>query len=160
MGFKWIDTLFWFNPKLERIAVVPQGLANLKTMADDLEGTGDLLAVYVPAGADHPMVISETRGRVVGAVRLVRMPHGKTTADYADKDPATGEVRWPHGWPCEVVYCPPPNQCPLLSDLLAKLDPPKRLDELTIRFRAGPIHLNSRLAAILDDAFSAFERLR
>ncbi len=107
MKFAWIEPLFYFGRDIDHIAVTPNAEGVLDEMSKELLATGDLIAIYIPEGSENAATIPSTRGRIVGAVRLVEMREGTSTADYADVDIETDKIRWPHGWPCEVVYCPP-----------------------------------------------------
>jgi hypothetical protein len=92
-------------------------------MVEDILGTDDLVAIYIPKGTAEVYEPGEMRGRVVGAVRLLSMEPGKTTRDYFYRD-WDKKMRWPLGWPCKAVYAPDVSQCPVLQSLVEDLHGP------------------------------------
>jgi hypothetical protein len=68
----------------------------------ELSGNDDLVAIYIPEGTDEAYQPGKRRDRVVGAVRLLPMPRGKSVTDYFYRD-LDGSLRWPFGWPREAV---------------------------------------------------------
>jgi hypothetical protein len=87
---------------------VPVGAEKkLNEMAEQLVGTDDLIAIYVPMNTPPVYGGDDLRGKVAGAVQLVEMPVGKSTGDFVFKDLIDGSLRWPTGWPCQVVFFPP-----------------------------------------------------
>lgn len=97
---------------------------------------------------------------MIGAVRLLPMPAGKSMGDYFYKDDATGRIRWPVGWPCEPVAEPPNDEAPLLEPTTQSAD--HRLGaypELTTPVALGspqapPGSRSTAIARALDEAFA------
>lgn len=149
MRFRYIEPMFGFEAGQTHICV-PQGADDaLRNMSDDLVGSDDLIAIYIPQGTHDVYEVNDMRGKVVGAVRLLPMPPGKTTADYFYKD-WDGSLRWPVGWPCEAVYAPPIDQCPMLRSLVELLFGPDNFKAYVARFQRGPFELDGRMAKELD----------
>jgi hypothetical protein len=51
--FQWIEPLYRFEAAIDHIAVPGSAEATLLEMADELVGTGDLIAIYIPEGTDE-----------------------------------------------------------------------------------------------------------
>lgn len=156
--FRYIEALFGFAPDQSHICVPAGADHPLERMVDDVLGTKELIAIYIPAGTADVYKVNEMRGRVVGAVRLLPMPKGRTTADYSYKD-WDGTLRWPIGWPCEAVYAPPVDQCPLLKPIVEMLFGPDLFRTYTARFQQGPFPLESNVARELEKRFARFAPL-
>lgn len=158
MKFRWIEPLYGFAPDLEHVAVPASAERILLKMADELVGTDDLVAIYIPEGTDEAWEADSMRGRVVGAVRLLEMPKGKEINDYPHRD-LDGSLRWPIGWPCEVVYAPPVELCPVLRSEVEYVFNQEAFKPYVARFQHGPFPLEKRMAAWLERRFSEFEKL-
>lgn len=158
MRFRYIEPMFGFGADQKHVCV-PHGADQLlQDMASDLVGTDDLIAIYVPEGTGDVYGAQAMRGKVVGGVRLLPMPDGKTIRDYFYRD-WDGSLRWPVGWPCEAVYAPPVEQCPTLRGLVELLHGPESFKPYVARFQKGPFELDGRMAKELEKRFSAFSRL-
>jgi len=120
---RWITPLYGFREDCEHIGVPENARALLQLMADDVVGTRRLVAIYIPEGTEDVYEPGGLRGRVVGAVRLVKMPSRRKMEDcfYDDWD---GSRRWPIGWPCKVVYAPDESLCPIFRDHVEHLHGP------------------------------------
>jgi len=116
MGFRYIQSLYDYEPGIRHIAVPERGKEKLRSMTDNLSGTDDLVAIYIPEGTEKVYEPGDKRGRVMGGVRLRPMPRGKAIGDYFYKD-WVGTMRWPLGWPCKAVYAPEVSECPHLRFL-------------------------------------------
>jgi hypothetical protein len=125
----------------------------LLEMGRTLVGTDDLVAIYVPQGTEAAYQPGTQKGRVVGAVRLVAMPDGKTIHDYFHRD-LDGSLRWPIGWPCEVVYAPPVDRCPVLRSLVDKHHGANAFQPYVARFHMGPFRLDPKMAKELTAFFA------
>lgn len=100
---RWITPLYGFGLDCEHIGVPERARAPLQEMASLLVEASGLVAIYIPEGTEDIYQAGGMRGRVVGAVRLVKMPPRRRVEDYYYED-WDGSLRWPIGWPCEVVY--------------------------------------------------------
>ena len=85
------------------IAVPPKAREKLIEMSDELVGTEDLVALYVPVSTDASYLPEGMRGRIIGTAQLVPMPPGRRVEDYFICYLLDGSRRWPYGWPCRVV---------------------------------------------------------
>jgi len=83
------------------------------------------------------------------------MPAGKTIQDFFHLD-LDGSPRWPIGWPCEVVYAPAVEQCPVLRSLVDKLHGPNAFQPYVARFHKGPFRLDMKMANELTKWLSNF----
>jgi hypothetical protein len=158
MHFRYIEPLYGFDAGTTHICVPETAVEILRTMVDELLGTGDLIGIYIPEGTEEVYRPGAMRGRIVGAVRLVAKPHGKAMRDYFYKD-WDGTLRWPIGWPCKAVYAPPVEQCPVLRSLVDMLFGPNDFHPYVSRFQNGPFALDRRMASELDRRFSSFPQL-
>lgn len=145
MEFRWIEPLFGFDADISHIAVPNNAEKRLDAMAADLAGSENLIAIYIPEGTEEIYKPGASRGRVVGAVRLLAMPSANTTADYFHRD-WDDSLRWPVGWPCEVVYAPPTDDCPYLRSIVDRLHGPGSFGPYVGRFKHGPFELDPRVA--------------
>jgi hypothetical protein len=127
-------------------------------MAEEMAGTQDVVAIYIPEGTDEAYQPGNMRGRVMGAVRLLIMPADKSIRDffYTDLD---GSLRWPIGWPCRVVYAPPVNDCPYLRGLVDMIFGPNSFQPYVGQFLRGPFRLERRMADALMSYFEGSPRL-
>jgi len=158
MRFRWIEPMYGFEVEDGHVAVPANAEAALLEMAEDLGGTDDLVAIYVPEGTEDVYEPGAMRGRVVGAVRLLPMPENKTIDDYFFKD-WDDTLRWPIGWPCAAVYAPPVEHCPILRTQVDDLFGPASFGPYTARFQNGPFRLEPKMADRLGSLFKAFPRL-
>jgi hypothetical protein len=145
----YLEAMYGFGRDQEHIAVPAKAEAKLKEMGIKLVGKDDLIAIYIPEGTDDVYEVGTTRGRVVGAVKLVPMPRDKTIHDYYFKDFVTQERRWPIGWPCKVVFAPPDDQCPVLRTLVELHHGPGNFQPYVGRLQYGPIDLDAKMAKAL-----------
>ena len=158
MRFRYIEPLYGFDANQSHIAVPETAIGALRTMVDDLLGTDDLIAIYIPEGTDDVYQPGAMRGRVVGAVRLLPKPPGKGMRDYFFRD-WDGSLRWPLGWPCKAVYAPLVAECPVLRSLVDELFGPNDFQPYVARFQNGPFELDHKMATKLDKLFSRFPQL-
>lgn len=137
----------------------PQGSRPaIEDMGDLLAGSKDLVGIYIPEGTEDAYRPGPARGRVVGAVRLLAMPVGKTVEDYYYRD-FDQSLRWPFGWPCAVVYAPPVENCPSLREHVETLWGPQSFHGFVAPFQKGPIQLDRYrdLKERIEEDFSAFD---
>jgi hypothetical protein len=158
MAFRYIEPMFGFAANQTHVCVPVGAESSLDAMVEDLRGTEDLIAVYIPEGTQDVYRAGAMRGRVVGAVRLVDMPPDKTERDYFYKD-WDGTLRWPVGWPCKAVYAPPVAECPVLRSLVDKLHGANNFQPYVARFQKGPFRLDLKMANELADRFARFPKL-
>jgi hypothetical protein len=158
MAFRYIEPMFGFAANQTHVCVPVGAESSLDAMVEDLRGTEDLIAVYIPEGTQDVYRAGAMRGRVVGAVRLVDMPPGKSREDYFYKD-WDGTLRWPVGWPCKAVYAPPVAECPVLRTLVDKLHGANSFQPYVARFQKGPFRLDLKMANELADRFARFPKL-
>ena len=52
MKIRWIEPLYNFNAEIEHIAAPPNADGRLLEMVDELVGTEDLIAIYIPEGTE------------------------------------------------------------------------------------------------------------
>ena len=156
---RWIHPLYGFGADQTHIAAPESARKTLTAMAADMIGSQDLVAIYVPEGTEDVYLTgaaSVARGRVVGAVRLPALPLGRRLEDYYFDD-WDGSRRWPIGWPCEVVYAPPLDQCPLLRDHVELLFGSGSFGSYVARFQKGSFSLEPKMQARLSKDFEAFK---
>ena len=153
---RWITPLYGFGSDCEHIGV-PENAR--RALAGNVKRTcwaRGLVAIYIPEGTEDIYEPGEMRGRVVGAVRLVKMPSGRKMEDYyyADWD---GSRRWPIGWPCKPVYAPDVSKCPVLREHIEHLFGPGSFGSYVSRFQHGPFRLESSVRERLNRDFAQFE---
>ncbi len=150
----WLQALCRFGEDCGHIAVPEMGLARLREMADEIVESNDLVAIYVPEGPATAYESEEKLGRVVGTVKLVPMPFGRSEHDYQCPDPMDQYLRWPYGWPCRVVHAPQPHQCPLLSDLVKEAyGPGAAFRPFVAPLCYAPMRLVAEMSRILERYF-------
>jgi len=124
-------------------------------MADELMGTAGLVAIYIADAPAKAYDLAEKLGRVVGTVQLVPLPAGRSERDYQDRDPIDEYRAWPYGWPCRVVHAPPPQQCPLLSDLVKEVyGPGAPFLPFVAPLRYAPMRLDQKMSRALERYFN------
>jgi hypothetical protein len=155
---RWITPVYNFDAACDHVGVPENARASLQRMANDLIGTRGLVAQYVPQTTEDVYEPGDMRGRVVGAVRLVKMPPGRKMEDYYYDD-WDGTRRWPLGWPCEVVYAPDESQCPFLREHVEHLFGPGSFASYVSRFQHGPFLLEPTMQERLNRDFALFEPL-
>lgn len=149
MRHRWITPLYGFSPDIAHIGVPATAQQQLQTMASELAGTNDLVAVYIPEGTEDVYAPGNMRGRIVGAVRLLKMPRRKTIADYSYQD-WDGALRWPIRWPCTAVLAPPELLCPTLRTLVDLVfRRPGSFAPYVARFLTGPFRLEPQMTDAL-----------
>jgi hypothetical protein len=154
---RWITPLYSFSEGCTHIGTPESARRILKDMADELVGTAGLVAIYVPEGTEDVYESVGQRGRVVGAVRLLKMPSRRKLEDYFYDD-WDGSRRWPIGWPCEAVYAPDETLCPTLREHAEHLS--WHFGGYVSRFQFGPFPLEPLMRDRLNRDFAQFSRLR
>jgi hypothetical protein len=152
---RWITPLYGFDPDSESISVPETARERLKQMAHELVGTSRLVAIYVPLGTDEIYEAGDMRGRVVGAVRLLKMPRNRRMEDYYSRD-WDESLRWPIGWPCQAIYAPEEHECPTLRDHVDHLFGQGTFSSYVKRFLLGPFELEPAIRERLNRDFSQF----
>ena len=158
MGFRYIQSLYDYPDGIAHIAVPEIGEKQLQKMAGDTCGTDDLVAIYIPEGTGEAYEPGDKRGRIVGGVKLLRMPRGRVMRDYFYKD-WDGTMRWPLGWPCKAVYAPEISQCRYLRGLVEELWGPHLFQRYVARFQQGPFEIEHAMADKLDKFFAHFPKV-
>lgn len=130
----------------------------LQEMANELVGTPGLVAIYIPEGTEDVYQPGDMRGRIVGAVRLVKMPSHRKMEDYFYDD-WDGSRRWPIGWPCKVVYAPDLSECPFLRQHVEHLFGPGIFGSYVSRFQQGPFELELAIRERLNRDFAQFQQV-
>jgi hypothetical protein len=118
MRILYVKPMFGFGITT-RLGTCRGGGASLAGMGEALAGTSDAVAIYIPKHAPERFGWAPWRGRVVGFVRVARMPPGKTMLDYAETAFPEDVGRWPVGWPAASWHLLPQGDEPRL-DVLAK----------------------------------------
>ena len=155
---RWITPLYGFGSECTHIGVPESARAVLHEMANELIGTTGLVAIYIPEATADVYQPGGMRGRVVGAVRFVPMPRGRRMEDYFYDD-WDGSRRWPIGWPCEVVYAPDVEECPLFREHVEHLHGPYSFGGYVSRFQHGPFEMELAMRERLNRDFAGLERL-
>src|SRR5207244_9732157 len=137
------------------IGVPENARAPLQQMADDLVGSSRLVAIYIPEGTEDVYEPGGMRGRVVGAVRPLKMPPRRRMEDYFYDD-WDGSRRWPIGWPCKVVYAPDDSECPSFREHIEHLFGSGTFGNYVSRFQHGPFQLERNVRERLNRDFSQF----
>ncbi len=158
MKLKYLEPMYGFEPEITHVAVPIGAESRLGEMAARLVGTDDLIAVYVPEGTADVYEVPGMRGKVVGAVKLLPMPKGRSTQDYFYND-WDGTRRWPNGWPCKAVYAPPIQKCPLLRTAVDFLHGLDNFGPYVSRLQYGPIDLDGKMAKYLLGFFKKYPQL-
>ncbi len=158
MRIRWIEPLYGFSgPDQTHIAVAESASRNLHRMKDELLGTDNLIAIYVPESTPVNYDAQHLLGLVIGAVRLLEMPPNRSIRDYAFTN-WEGELQWPIGWPCQTVLAVPPERAPRLRDLVAVHMPRVRsFGDYAAQFQSGPFQLafemQNALMGVMRDLF-------
>src|SRR5712691_7516972 len=151
----WLHARYRFGEDCGHLAVPETGLTRLREMADEIVGSHDLVAIYLPDTPVTPHESAEMLGRVVGTVQFVPIPLGRSERDYHSPDPVDGSRRWPYGWPCRVVHAPTPQQCPLLSDLVKEVyGPGAQFQPFVAPLRYAPMRLDEKMRGVLERYFA------
>jgi hypothetical protein len=141
---RFIHPMYSFGADYTHIAV-PRGeapLAALRNMQQELEGTEDLIAIYIPESTlEHYDSSDREHGRIVALVRLAPMPQGRSEEDYGYPDWDSTD-RWPHGWPCTVVRMLQPAEQPTLRGLVEIYHPSVAYVNYVARLQIMPIRLD------------------
>jgi hypothetical protein len=85
------------------IAVPPMAREKLIEMSNELVGTEDLVALYVPVSTEANYLPEGMRGRIIATAELLPMPPDRRVEDYSIRYLLDESLRWPFGWPCRVV---------------------------------------------------------
>lgn len=153
---RWITPLDGFDDECEHLGAPENARALLRQMANELVGTTGLVAIYIPEGTEDVYEPGGMRGRVMGAVRLVKVPPRRKMEDYYYDD-WDGSRRWPIGWPCEVVYAPEESLCPFFREHVEHLFGPGSFGNYVGRFQLGPFELEPVMRERLNRDFAMFE---
>jgi hypothetical protein len=164
-NIRWIVAQYGFAANNTDFAVPENAQAKLQEMARELVGTTALAVIYVPLGTEDIYQPGPLRGRVVSAVRLLPIPPGGKMEDYScpdwDENDANpdwdGTLRWPIGWPCQVVYAPLAAG-PELRDHVEHLWPGS-FQGYMARFQHGPFPLEQVTRDRLNHDFAEFQQL-
>ncbi len=153
----WIQPLFHYADKFTVVGVSEKHQEQLKKMAEELIQSEDLMATYVPEGTDEGYNVGKMHGRVTSLIKLLDMPKDRTTENYGQLDTLTGKLRWPHGWPCEVVCTPPVEECCKLRTIIDDLYGSGSFGAWAHKFKStGPVKLNKAESKALEAYFAPF----
>src|SRR5437867_4568622 len=84
-----------------------------------------------------------------------RSRRGARSETIQDRDPIAECRAWPYGWPCRVVHAPPPQQCPLLSDLVKEVyGPGAPFLPFVAPLRYAPMRLDQKMSRALERYFN------
>jgi hypothetical protein len=153
MRFRYLVCLYGLYSHQCHIAVPDKAEKKLRGMADDLVGSDDLVAIYIPEGTAEVYQPGNGRGRVVGGVQLLPMPEDRGIRDYFFRD-WDESLRWPIGWPCRVIYSPPVDKCPVLRSMVDTIYGPNNLKSYVGQLRDGPLKLSHEFGDRLDAWFA------
>jgi len=136
----YLSPAYGFDETLAHVGAPENAEARLREMGECLAGTDGLVGIYIPESTEDAYQPGNMRGRVVGTVKMLPMPIGKDISDYVYKD-WDGSLRWPIGWPCEVVHAPGVDVCPYLRSIVQDLHGPNAFAPFTSQFQHGPIKI-------------------
>ncbi len=148
MKVRYLAGQYGFPRGFNHIATVAKGEKRLMEMGMDLLASGDLVGIYIPEGTETTFSSTAERGRIVGAVRLLPLPQGRTVRDYFYPEHESNP-QWPIGWPCEVVLSPPLDVCPSLRSIVDVAYGPGQLQPFAAQLRSGPIKLIAKVADLV-----------
>lgn len=152
-GISYITPAYGFDDQITHIGAPENAREKLQHMGDDIAGTPQLVAVYIPLGTDAAYQVgNEALGRVVGTVKLLPMPEGKTINDYTYKD-LDGTLRWPVGWPCKAVHAPEVSECPSLRSIVDMVHGFDSFQPYTSQFQHGPFKLDLKVKQQIETWF-------
>lgn len=120
IDIRWIAPAFGYGEHIAHLGTPEQGRSALLEIGKTLVGTNQLVGIYIPESTEDVYQVQTMRGRVVGAIRMLEMPDGDTIDDYWHDD-WDGSRRWPIGWPCEAVFAPPIENCPVFREHIESL---------------------------------------
>lgn len=140
----WIQPLFHHEEESKHtiVGVAEQHKTQLLMMADKLVSSGDVLATYIPEGTDYGYTVGSMHGRVVNLLTMLPMPEDKSIESYPQMDKLSGKMRWPYGWPCEVVCSPPIAECCRLRDVIDSVHGFNSFGAWSAKFKNGPVSLS------------------
>jgi hypothetical protein len=131
----------------------------IKVLPNRMNSTRGLVVLYVPEGTEDVYQPGETRGRLICAVQLIRMPPDRRIEDYYYDD-WDGSRRWPLGWPARMICSPPEAECPCLRDHVEALFGPGSYSGYTSRFQHGPFPLEANMRERINRDFAEFPPFR
>jgi hypothetical protein len=156
---RWIEAVYGppepDSKNLTHVAVPETGRSALQEMADEIVGTDQLVALYVPEGTDDLYDPGITRGRIICLVQLVPMPKKGKLEDYFYED-WDGSRRWPIGWPARLICVPPVDQCPAFREHVETLHGQGAFGSYLARIQKGPFRLEPTMQERLNRDFSQF----
>jgi hypothetical protein len=82
MRFRYITPLYGFDADLDHIGCPENAEQALLRMAEEMAGTQDIVAIYIPEGTNEAYQPGNMRGRVVGGVKILIMPADRTIRDF------------------------------------------------------------------------------
>jgi len=135
------------------IGVPKSGKDDLEEMLHDVGGNDGPVALYVPESAPE-RTPREWRGKVVGLARASRLPRGKNIHDYGYPD-LDGSIRWPIGFPCELVCRPDEKACPTLREIVESCGTPNNFRYHTKRLHLGSLGLDAFMEDALGEHFKS-----
>lgn len=139
-SIRYLLAHYGFSPEHPHIAVPSGAREVIQKIGEELSGTQDLIAIYIPEGTEDHYNPGKARGRLVGTVRLLSMPIGDSVESYFYGDWANPK-RWPFGWPCKVVHAPSVDESPSLREHVETELGPGAFGGFVSPFQRGPIPL-------------------
>lgn len=136
----YLSPAYGFDETIPHVGAPDNAEARLREMGESLAGTEGLVGIYIPESTEEAYQPGNKRGRVVGTVKLLPMPAGKDIFDYIYMD-WDGSLRWPIGWPCEVVHAPEVEACGYLRSIVEDIHGPNTFAPFTSQFQHGPIKI-------------------
>ena len=155
---RWVSPHYGFTADCAHIGAPANARAALTAMAADLVGSPGMVGVYIPEGTADVYQAGGMKGRIVGTVRLLPMPPGRSIDDYFYND-WNGSRRWPIGWPCQAVYAPPFIECPALREHVETLFGAGSFGGYVGQFQRGPFSLDPAMRERLNRDFASFVSL-
>lgn len=141
------------------IGVPASGEDELKRMLDVAKISEVLVALYLPKSTPEEYKPGARRGKIVGIAKVRRLPPRKRVEDYGYPD-TEGEMKWPIGFPCDIIYYPGESDCPSLEDLVKISGDSTRVSDYTRGVHLGPARLPQILQDTISDHFERLERIR
>ena len=144
----YLSPAYGFDRNMAHVGAPDIAEVKLREMGESLAGTDGLVGIYIPESTEEAYQPGNMRGRVVGTVKMLPVPSGKGISDYFYRD-WDGSLRWPIGWPCEVVHAPNVDDCPYLRSIVNDLHGANAFAPFTSQFQHGPIKIIPNVSAAI-----------
>lgn len=140
------------------IGVPESGRDELQRMLDTATVSEVLVALYLPKSTPKEYEPGPRSGKVVGIAKVKSLPRRKRVEDFGYPDTG-GDMKWPIGFPCEVIYYPGESDCPSLEDLVKLSGDITRVSDYRRGVHRGPVRLSRLLQDTISDHFERLERV-